>query len=264
MKRKKLDETSFWPGYVDALVNVVLNVLFFVGLMAVGLVTINVEALSSYKSAQQARELQNIGEGQMLLAALGTLLAALPEPTASATKVEPAPPSPAPVAKATPVAAEVPEVKESKSIKAIDISESINSAVFSVGTPFVLASVKQEQSHIQAVLDKEAGFDPQPTVLEFQALQYQLTPAQTLALLERPARAEANTRWLVLVTVPQVQDRAPREAFWRMSEVRQALTSGGVPESAIQLRTITQDKTNFSNGRRVFIYAQDSTSAKGR
>jgi hypothetical protein len=134
MKRKKLPATSYWPGYVDALVNVVLNVLFFVGLMAVGLVTINIEALSSYKGAKQAQDLRNISEGHMLLAALGTLLAAIPLPTDNQPKpkAQAEPPPPAPKVEVATSAA--PASKEARNFKATDISDRINSAVFSVGT----------------------------------------------------------------------------------------------------------------------------------
>jgi hypothetical protein len=263
MKRKKLPATSYWPGYVDALVNVVLNVLFFVGLMAVGLVTINIEALSSYKGAKQAQDLRNISEGHMLLAALGTLLAAIPLPTDNQPKpkAQAEPPPPAPKVEVATSAA--PASKEARNFKATDISDRINSAVFSVGTPLVVASVKQEQTHVQGVLDKEGSFQPVPVVLEFEALQYHLTDTQNKAVQEVLPKAEPQARWVILVTVPQVQERAPRESYWRMSEVRQVLTQAGVPEADIQMRTVTQAQTNYSNGRRVFLYTQAPLRAKG-
>jgi hypothetical protein len=76
-------------------------------------------------------------------------------------------------------------------------------------------------------------------------------------------KAEPQARWVILVTVPQVQERAPRESYWRMSEVRQVLTQAGVPEADIQMRTVTQAQTNYSNGRRVFLYTQAPLRAKG-
>jgi hypothetical protein len=41
-----------------------------------------------------------------------------------------------------------------------------------------------------------------------------------------------------------------------MSGLRQLLISQGVKAEAITLRTIVQDRVNFTNGRRVFVYPQ--------
>jgi hypothetical protein len=47
------EETNYWPGYVDALINVLLNLLFLVGIFTVGLVTLNSQALILQKAAAQ-------------------------------------------------------------------------------------------------------------------------------------------------------------------------------------------------------------------
>ena len=58
MAAKHNDETSFWPGYVDAIINVVLNILFLVGTFAVALAT----SSSSQKNekAEKAQAVQEI------------------------------------------------------------------------------------------------------------------------------------------------------------------------------------------------------------
>lgn len=45
MSKAAREEVNYWPGYVDALVNVVLNLLFLVGVFTIGLVSLNMEAM---------------------------------------------------------------------------------------------------------------------------------------------------------------------------------------------------------------------------
>ena len=43
-RHKALAETSFWPGYVDALTNVVLNLLFLISILAAGVFSMGMES----------------------------------------------------------------------------------------------------------------------------------------------------------------------------------------------------------------------------
>jgi hypothetical protein len=43
-KHQKLESLNFWPGYVDALINVVLNLLFMVAIFAVGVFCMGIQA----------------------------------------------------------------------------------------------------------------------------------------------------------------------------------------------------------------------------
>lgn len=245
MKKITLEDTSYWPGYVDALVNVVLNILFLVGVMAVGLVSLNIEALNSFKSAKQAQQLQQMSEENLLLASLGTLLAVLPlpEPTPAPLMLAAAPtvPVPEPV---KPMEAPLPPVQP------------IVPAVLNVGEPFSMATVAQEQSFLQGKVAQITNSAAQAVVYEFDALQYQLSTAQNAALRQNHANAAPDSRWLLLVSVPDAQERAAREAFWRMSSARQLLIQLGVAGESITMRTVTQDGVNYSNGRRIFLYPQ--------
>jgi len=45
------EEINFWPAYVDALINVVLNLLFLVGVFTIGLVSLNGEAFLAEQRA---------------------------------------------------------------------------------------------------------------------------------------------------------------------------------------------------------------------
>lgn len=48
--RRHLAEANFWPGYVDALVNVVLNLLFMVAIFAVGVFCMGLQATAHPKN----------------------------------------------------------------------------------------------------------------------------------------------------------------------------------------------------------------------
>jgi hypothetical protein len=49
-KRPELEESSYWPGYVDALTNIVLNLLFMVGIFAIGIFSMSIELALHPKS----------------------------------------------------------------------------------------------------------------------------------------------------------------------------------------------------------------------
>lgn len=60
--RGAVAEQNYWPGYLDALINVMLNLLFLVAVFAIGLVLLNVQTM------KQQRQLTDLGsqEGQVL------------------------------------------------------------------------------------------------------------------------------------------------------------------------------------------------------
>ena len=60
MAGKPRDETSFWPGYVDAIINVVLNILFLVGAFAVALATSS--TVQKVEKAEKAQEIAQASE----------------------------------------------------------------------------------------------------------------------------------------------------------------------------------------------------------
>ena len=49
-KRPEIEESSYWPGYVDALTNIVLNLLFMVGIFAIGIFSMSIELALHPKS----------------------------------------------------------------------------------------------------------------------------------------------------------------------------------------------------------------------
>lgn len=236
-KHKPLEENNYWPGYVDALVNVVLNMLFMVGIMAVGLVSLNVEALGNFKLARQAQQLYQINEENMLLAALGTFIAAIPEipkPVPASTPVTPALAPPAPVV----IRPEPPKEEPAKPPTALRVGRQLAAPV--------LVDEKQQLSERM-----QWGDQASIGVLEFEPFAFRVSGAQISQIRQLVAQTNAG-RWSLAIAVDG-NETTTRESFWRLSQIRQQLLLTGVPQEAITLRTVNILPPSTGSSRRVFI-----------
>lgn len=243
-KHKPLEDNNYWPGYVDALVNVVLNMLFLVGVMAVGLVSLNVEALGNFKLARQAQQLYQINEENMLLAALGTFIAAIPEvPKPAPTKSPPV--APPPMAPPAPVVAPAPVVRQ----EPVKVEPARPPTALRVGrqvaAPVLVDEKQQLSEHLQWGDQASIG------VLEFEPFVFQISAAQINQIRQLVAQANAG-RWSLAVAVDGNETTA-RESFWRLSQVRQQLLLAGIPQEAIAVRTVNLLQPNAGSSRRLFI-----------
>jgi hypothetical protein len=224
-KHGKLEDSNYWPGYVDALVNVVLNMLFMVGIMAVGLVCLNLEALSNFKLARQAQQLYQINEENMMLAALGMFMAALPDVNKPA-EVKPV---------VRPEPARIEPVRPPSSLR--------------VGHAQASTALADER---QQISERMQWNDHGPIgVLGFEPFAFQLSAAQSQQIRQAVAQGHAG-RWHLAVAVDG-DERAVREAFWRLTEVRQELLAAGVPQASITLRTVNMLTPSVGSSRRIFM-----------
>lgn len=64
MSKPVQDQINYWPGYVDALVNVVLNLLFLVGVFTIGLVSLNMEAIFTQEKIARLN-IERLFEGEL-------------------------------------------------------------------------------------------------------------------------------------------------------------------------------------------------------
>ena len=240
-KHKPLEESNYWPGYVDALVNVVLNMLFMVGVMAVGLISLNLEALGNFKLARQAQQLYQINEENMLLAALGTFIAVIPEIPKPAPPPTPVPTAPPPVQVVQPapvVRPEPPKAEPARPITALRVAR--------LQPMPVLVDEKQQ-------LSERLQWGDQATVgvLEFEPFVFKISATQINQIRQLVAQANAG-RWSLAIAVDG-NDTTARESFWRLTQVRQQLLLAGIPQEAIALRTVNMLQPNTGSSRRVFI-----------
>lgn len=64
MSKPIQEQINYWPGYVDALVNVVLNLLFLVGVFTIGLVALNMEAIFTQEKMARLK-IESLFEGEL-------------------------------------------------------------------------------------------------------------------------------------------------------------------------------------------------------
>lgn len=223
-KHRKLDDNNYWPGYVDALVNVVLNMLFMVGIMAVGLVCLNMQALTQLTRVNQAQQLYQISEENMLLAALGTFIKAIPEvpPVVS----PPLPVVKPPVAKAEPVPSTL-RVTRSQPLPSLGDEKKL------------MADRQQWPAQTLA------------HVVDFEPFNYQVSASQSQSIRQFLTSVQGG-RWSLSVAVDG-DERSVREAFWRLTQVRQELLAAGIAQSSITLRTVNMLSPSTGSSRRVYL-----------
>ncbi len=237
-KHKPLEDNNYWPGYVDALVNVVLNMLFMVGIMAVGLVSLNVEALGNFKLARQAQQLYQINEENMLLAALGTFIAVIPdipkpnpEPVSSPTVTRP--PVAPPVLRPEP-----PKVEAAKPTNSLRVGRQ-------QAVPVLVDEKQQLSDRLQWGDQASIG------VIEFDPYVFQISAAQMSQIRQLVTQTNAG-RWSLAIATDG-NETTTRESFWRLTQVRQQLLLAGVPQEAITSRTLNILPPSTGSSRRVFI-----------
>jgi uncharacterized coiled-coil protein SlyX len=56
MMHSDSEAQNFWPGYLDALINVMLNLLFLVAIFALGLVSLNLQSMTQLKQISRLNE----------------------------------------------------------------------------------------------------------------------------------------------------------------------------------------------------------------
>jgi hypothetical protein len=212
------EEINFWPAYVDALINVVLNLLFLVGVFTIGLVSLNGEAFLAEQRATQIklealRKASTEEEKQKLRRELvGSL--ELPPPS----RFDPMHEAPHP--------SESMNVREFRFTAAASVPKTTEGgATQSGGSPFT--SLQQ----FIASLAKGGTINQ----IEFEINQY--NQPQGLIWLSDVDRS-IEKKWLLLVISGAPNERSSREAFARLVSIRKTLISAGISSTQIQLQVI--------------------------
>lgn len=231
-KRKKLEAVSFWPGYVDALVNVVLNILFLVGLLAVGLVTINVEALGKSKQLKLAMSLQDIKDDILLLASLGTV-------QSTVTVLKPA------ISDAE--ARKQIEI-ENKKIEA-ELSKLKPSILIEVGSVATSKNLQTEQQEL--LLNKTI---PQNHIaFEMRNSESALTRDQIEKLMGLTSIQSGEIIYL-LATNYGKNIESKRSAFYKLQKFQSTLVDLGVSRDSIELKVINLTDDANHAGDAVYVW----------
>ena len=242
-----IEVPNYWPGYVDALVNVVLNLLFLVGVFAVGLVCLNMEIIATQ---QQMREMQ---AAEALASRSGKPISpqkALPKPAplawpSVAPVAMPAPlptPVPAPMPVAAPSPSPVPAEPVFPKVQEFRFSADAPAAPSALaaanGTALELRSAQSRT--VQAHLSPEAHAEQITGARAVGRLLFQPQNFDSTALREVPGAAEAakGGRWMLLAFSTADNPRLQREAFKRLGAARDALVAAGTAVNRLQLRVV--------------------------
>ncbi len=220
MSRKKKDkEINFWPAYVDALINVVLNLLFLVGVFTIGLVALNGEAFNQEKKMAElkVREMQLIEEQTQAVSGAISVLKALPVMT-----------------KIPSVSFSEPEKKvaqERLQITEIRVTKPRSIASTATATDTRNEALKAEERAKGIAQSIAAG--KVVMRIEFEINQY--TTPRNFSPSAEIVVANKNKYLLLCIADPQ-NKRMAREAFARLMAVRTSLVQAGVDASQIAIQ----------------------------
>jgi hypothetical protein len=234
------EETNYWPGYVDALINVLLNLLFLVGIFTVGLVTLNSQALILQKAAAQLRVnemLEGSSGKQRQDKAQQILLNMAPQPQSgtspkldSGTQAAPGPASELPEPDlrldSAPLPPRVTEIriKRPQAVAALQPERALPAAApEAVGAASTLQRLSLELGG--AVVSQFA----------FGINEYDLPP-NTAMLPAGPLPEGVNYQLIALAE--SGNQRMSREAFFRVMSVRTALVQKMPQLGSLQVRIV--------------------------
>ena len=263
MKRKQSIITfNYWPGYVDAMFNVVLSVLLIIGLMVVGLLCLNLEVVKSGTAISQINKISEINqinklnqqkkieEEQKLLALLGAFL----QSQLDRKKDLPATPSQAPAPDTSTV---VPSNLYSNMPPRLDW--------WPVGTSYPLRAAPEEWAFLLSQLKKqnlEGDIElasSRPFALYFGILQFRPNDRQNQELQAHLNDTPKAQSWLVVTGAPANNRTLLESGNWRLTSVRKALEAQGIPASRIQHRLLPMNDPVFT-GRVLFVMPVGASS----
>lgn len=240
MSRKKKDkEINFWPAYVDALINVVLNLLFLVGVFTIGLVVLNGEAFNQEKKMAELKvRAMQLSEEPIpdVSAALG-ILNAIPV----IAKIAPLPFS----------ASDKKAQRERLEITEIRVSNPRTLASAETGTDTKNEAIQAEEK--AKVIAQSIAPGKFVMRIDFDINQY--TTPKNFSPAAEIVVAHKNKYLLLCIADPNNQ-RMAREAFARLMAIRVSLTQAGLDGSqmAIQVAQPTGDSPLPANiDRSVFV-----------
>lgn len=218
MTHSETNEINYWPAYVDALINVVLNLLFLVGVFTIGLVSLNQQALFAEQEANKRklealRETRSQQERQSMVA---DMLRALPSPPL-------APPStPEPVVPKI----EQPQITEIKLRAAPKVP---STADIEIGKSLANSTITTFDQYISVLA---AGGEL--SRITFDINQYTQHPDWNWPDAIK-ARAAQKT-WSLYVLADPSNARLSREAFARLMFVRSVLLKAGALPESVQMK----------------------------
>lgn len=222
------EETNYWPGYVDALINVLLNLLFLVGIFTVGLVTLNAQALIAQRKAAELRknELLQGSTGPERQLKARALLQTLPTPPERPQQAHGAEPG---------------GLYPIKEIRIKRVAASAGSADMPAREQelrhrgLTLSAAQQAQEQAQGA---RAVREPVLARFEFGINEYALASGTPVPVALAGVLEQSEHSLVLLVETDPDNPRLAREAFARLMAVRDSLIQGGWKAHRLQIRIV--------------------------
>lgn len=231
---------DFWPAYADVLSNVVLNLLFLLGTLTLGLVVLNQEVVGFQRRLAELASQQTPVPRRTPPPAPATAPAASPPVAAQPAAAPPvataaAPPTPAvPESFANPPPAGLPPVAQEAAVQprrefAIRNPSPAPSGGSAVGGAVTSPERRQvAESAAQAVVGGRHA-----ATLVFDLRETRWPRSRPIVGAEQLG---PDDRRALVAFAPAGNRRLMAEAFGRLTSVREAMVASGVPASRIDLR----------------------------
>lgn len=210
MSQPAHEQINYWPGYVDALVNVVLNLLFLVGVFTIGLVALNMEAIFTQEKMMRLK-IENLFEGELNLERQQKALALLAERPNK------------PIQKSVVSTPMTPDVVHEVHIKA----------------PTESAQTKNNSSTYtseQIALSLSGGTD---VLAQFTFEKDQFDWSESNPIASQFSQDGKAHKILLLIITDTTNPRLAHEAYTRLVSVRSALLRNGFDQRQITLRAFS-------------------------
>lgn len=214
-------EINYWPGYVDALMNVVINLLFLVALLTAGILITNWEAIELQKTRVQnyVQKLLHEEHGQYRQEKARQLM--MRGPLSLPTE---------------PQESDLPklEIKELRIHRQDfvlqndgDPARSAEQAQAKRSKPFA-----PNKFQIEQMAQQQAGGRIAASI-SFPPEQFEL-PLN--AIWPAAISVDTSPNWTLIVITEPANPRLAREAFARLISVRNRMVQNGIPQASIKLR----------------------------
>lgn len=226
-------DEGFWPGYVDALTNVVLNLLFLVAILSAGVFSMGLQA-SRKAMIESVRADGNLGDGAVTGGLKGTQSGDLNTPPDEG----------------------LPRAAATETSEATTVIRSKDPKPEGPGGGVTLTGVRETQGHVLLTL-------------LFESPVLAMSPAQRQGLQEQMGRTlsampdtQISPEALAEVKVWAISDKDPilqRAAYWRVLAVREVLLQMGVSAPNIHARMV-QGINSGTKGQTVYVLLKATAS----
>lgn len=227
MRKTFTTEVNYWPGYVDALVNVVLNLLFLTGVFTIGLVTLNYEALLTQQKMNQLKIdiINNIRNETQKQVKAKEFINALPKFTDPVNFQKQNLGLPR---------IRVIRVTSSPSMGSAHASATELSSINDRKTPANTQNSKSIEKLVQLKFD---GLSVQK--INFEINQYAFGPEWKVPISGKE-RVDSENLWLLVAFCDTSNSRLTKESFARLVFVSKSMISAGISPDQVQVRLLPE------------------------